>query len=268
MTSWQKTIKYIAVAFAILLIVSIVGGIFSVIASLDFVFTNNNAEGETETYNINGEIDSLYINISAAQLEIRTDDDFRVESNNKYLTVTEKDGKLKISEKKRLFGSYSGKVKVALYIPENTVFSVADIVTGAGKVTVEDLSSQVLDMELGAGAAEIDSLNVNERADIDGGAGSIEIESGTINGLKLHMGVGELVLTSRLTGECELDYGIGSASLTLLGSKDDYRIDIDKGMGEAAIDGEKVSDGQIFGSGENRIEIDGGVGEMKIRFEE
>ena len=167
MTSWQKTIKYIAVAFAILLIVSIVGGIFSVIASLDFVFTNNNAEGETETYNINGEIDSLYIDISAAQLEIRTDDDFRVESNNKYLTVTEKDGKLKFKVKLWIINVMdSDKVKVALYIPENTVFSVADIVTGAGKVTVEDLSSQVLDMELGAGAAEIDSLNVNERADI------------------------------------------------------------------------------------------------------
>ena len=40
----------------------------------------------------------------------------------------------------------------------------------------------------------------------------------------------------------------------------------DKGAGKATLDGVKMSDDVVYGDGENSIEIDGGVGDMKIEF--
>ena len=80
------------------------------------------------------------------------------------------------------------------------------------------------------------------------------------------MGVGELNLKSRIEGKSELDYGIGETELTLLGSREEYKIEIDKGIGEARLDGESMRDDSVYGSGENFIEIDGGIGEINIEF--
>ena len=80
------------------------------------------------------------------------------------------------------------------------------------------------------------------------------------------MGVGKLTLKSRIEGKSALDYGIGQTNLTLLGSSEDYKIEIDKGIGEARLDGESMKDDSVYGGGENRIEIDGGIGEINIDF--
>lgn len=268
MTSWQRAVKYIATAFAVFLIVSIIGGICSVFAGISFFSGKSSIAGETKTYDIDGEIEDLDIDISFADLVIKTDEDFKVQSNHKYLTVEQKNGRLVISEKKRLFGSYSDNVKLELYIPENTVFKKAEIVTGAGRVTVDTLAADTLYLELGAGEVKIDTLTANDRADIDGGAGKVTVGGGTLCDADIDMGVGELKLTSRLIGESSLDYGMGAASLTLLGSVDDYRIEIDNGLGKATVDGKEMTDGKVYGSGENEIEIDGGIGEMKIDFKQ
>ena len=41
---------------------------------------------------------------------------------------------------------------------------------------------------------------------------------------------------------------------------------MDKGVGKATLDGAKMSDDVVYGDGETSIEIDGGVGAMKIKF--
>ena len=56
--------------------------------------------------------------------------------------------------------------------------------------------------------------------------------------------------------------------MILLGSKDDYKIELDKGIGEATLEGESLKDDSVYGSGENKIDIDGGVGAINIDFAE
>ena len=94
------------------------------------------------------------------------------------------------------------------------------------------------------------------------------INGGGLANLDFDMGVGKVVLTSALTGEGKIDYGVGELSLTLIGSAEDYRIELDKGIGEALLDGQKMADDTVYGQGKNTLEIDGGVGSMNIRFTE
>ncbi|MDD6478721.1 MAG: hypothetical protein PUF48_02765 [Oscillospiraceae bacterium] len=53
-----------------------------------------------------------------------------------------------------------------------------------------------------------------------------------------------------------------------MGSREDYKIEIDKGIGEAKLEGESMKDDSVYGWGESRIEIDGGIGAIYIEFAE
>ena len=52
MTSWQKAIKYLAMAFALFLIVSILSGIFGALGLVSNVFDGEDALGEMKTYSV------------------------------------------------------------------------------------------------------------------------------------------------------------------------------------------------------------------------
>ena len=270
MTSVQKVIKYLAMAFAIFLVVSIIGGILTGLTGVSYILSGRSKEpvGEMQTYPIDGEISSLSLSLSGAKLNIKTADKFSVESNHNYISVSADNGQLCISETKKPFSVFPKGVTVILNIPENLVFDDAKIETGAGAVEIDALSADSLKLSLGAGEAKINNLTANSRADIDGGAGKLTIDGGLLCNLKLNMGVGELTLKSRIEGQSRLDYGIGEAGLTLLGSRDDYRIEIDKGIGEAKLCGESMRDDSVYGAGNNRIEIDGGIGPINIDFSE
>ena len=112
-----------------------------------------------------------------------------------------------------------------------------------------------------------ESLTATKRADIDGGAGKIFIGGGSLSGLELDMGVGALYLHSELLGESNLNMGVGDVKLLLLGDKSNYRLDIDKGIGEVIFAGSTVSGG-TFGNGAHKVDIDGGIGRISIEFVE
>ena len=270
MTAFQKVIKYIAVALAIFLTVTIIGGIITGISSISFLLSGKETGtvGEMQYFPIDGEISSLSVALSGAELKIKTADKFSVESNHKYISVKEDNGKLSISETKKFFAVSPEGVTVSLSVPENFVFDEAAVETGAGKVEIHSLSADVLKLSLGAGKADIKSLTANSRAEIDGGAGELNIDGGRLCNLNLDMGVGKLTLKSRIEGESDIDYGVGQTDLCLLGSKADYKIELDKGIGEAKLCGESMKDDSVYGSGENFIEIDGGVGALSIEFSE
>ena len=67
MTSFQRIIKYLAMAFAMLLIVSIISGICGAIALLTGMKGGSSA-GPMESYQVSGNIESLDMEISAAAL--------------------------------------------------------------------------------------------------------------------------------------------------------------------------------------------------------
>lgn len=267
MTTFQKLIKYLAMAFAIFLSISIITGICGALFTVANLF-GANTEEETVNHTIGTDFTGISINLSAAELEIKMGDKFDVETNHKYLKCEEKDDILKISETKPIFALHPRGMKVILTVPKDKIFDYVDINTGAGSVAIDELSSNMLDIELGAGELRAGKLVAVYKSEIDGGAGSVTISDGHLSNADIDMGVGELNLTSELSGKSSIDYGVGETNLVLIGKEDDYKIKLDKGIGEAWIAGKKMSDDSVYGAGENNIEIDGGVGELNITFKE
>ena len=265
MTTLQKVIKYLAMAFAVFLTVSIISGILSAVGLLGGLFSSDAVLEDAKTYSVNAKIHNLDITINAADLLIKEGEAFSVESNLQNLKVEEKDGLLTIEETKKFAGTYTGAV-LTVYVPAGTVFDNVNLITGAGRLTIGKLSAGTLDFVLGAGDVFIDSLVATKSADIEGGAGRITISGGTLKDLELEMGVGQLNLTSVLTGDCTMDLGIGESNLTLMGNKDDYQLDLNKGIGNISVDGKNVSDYGSSGNGTNTVEINGGVGSIHVKF--
>lgn len=268
MSSLQKTIKYIAIAFAIFLSINIISGIIYGLSSLENIFhdDNNKVTRKLEELEIKNNASVLNIDVSSVNLIIKEGNYLKAETNNKYITIKQKQNSLSITEKKHHWFSNNKNKELIIYIPTNFSFENVVITAGASKVNVDKLSTNNLYLELGAGKVDINKLIVLKDTEIDGGAGKITIRSGDIHNLDLDMGVGSLSLTSKLTGNNYIDSGVGEMNLYLLGVLDDYRISLDKGIGSATIDGNNMSNDTKYGTGNNKLEIDGGVGSINIDF--
>ena len=266
MTAAQKIIKYCAVAFAVFLIVSIIGGVFGAVSSVSSAFDDEDMVGEMKSYSVTDTVKNLEIDLSGARLDIKTGDRFSVESDHKYLKVENTGETLTIKEEHPAFGFHSEGARVILTVPEDGSFENVTISAGAGAVRADALLAERLSLDLGAGEVNIGKLTVTARASINSGAGELKIGGGELADLDLNIGVGEANLESRLTGDCSIDYGVGELDLTLTGAPDDYCITLDKGVGKATLDGMKMTDDAVYGDGETTIGVDGGVGELNIRF--
>ena len=227
--------------------------------------------GETKTYEIPSGIHSLEIQIGAADFTIEHGNKFFVESNLINLSVSEKNGVLSVMEDEPgISGIHSTDytdAKLKLCIPAGIVFESVDITTGAARLTADSLSANSVALKLGAGNVQFGCLNAYSKADITGGAGEITIASGTLTDLDLSVGVGELNLNAALLGNNELEFGVGKSKLTLIGSKDDYRLDLAEGIGSITVDGMEASDFDTSGYGQNYVKIHGGIGTVDIAFQ-
>ena len=265
MTEFQRIVKYCAIALAVFLIVNIFSGIIGAITGVFLLFGSGSNVGENTTYITGSSCQQLKVDIAAANLLITEGTEYSVSGNIKDLTVTEENGTLVIKEKQKLLNKSSQDAVLKITVPKGYCFTRADISTGAGGVTIENLTADELKLQLGAGEVDIRHLTANRDAEIDGGAGKITVAGGALANLDMDMGVGEVNLTSRLTGDCSLDMGIGETNLTLIGSESDYGIDLDKGLGSITIDGKTFNRSQ-YGNGATEVDIDGGIGAINIAF--
>ncbi len=273
MSAFQKTIKYLAIAFAVFLTVSIIAGILNLLGMFggffgDFsgILSGENAVNKNfETYEVSDDISSLEVEINAASFTVKQGKDFSVESNLKYLTVEDKSGVLSIREKNDFNGVYNG-AKLTVYVPKNTNFDKVVINTGAGRVDVDYLCADTVELDLGAGEVKINTLIANNDAYINGGAGKVSVLGGALNNLDLDMGIGQMNISSVITGNSKFDLGIGESNIDIIGKKDDYRFNLEKGIGDIRIDGAKIPETRGLGNGENVIDVSGGIGTINIKF--
>ncbi len=275
MTQTQKIIKYLAIAFALFLIVTIISAILSGIYGLANVLglarSNENIITEDLKVISNGikDIGTLKLELAFTDLEIKTGDSFKVETNNSKMSFTENNGNVKIKdENHNSFINNNYTSNLIIYIPEDMIaLDEVSIDAGAGKIRIESLKTQGLYLNLGAGETEIKNLNVTNECDIEGGAGRISILSGAIKNLDFDMGVGEANLTANLTGKSDIDAGVGNLNITLLENKEDYQIKIDKGLGNVSLDGQRLEMNRVYGTGESYVEVNGGIGNIRVGFE-
>lgn len=273
MSIGQKVIKYLAIAFAIALIVGIITTIVRVVSSIPLTLkigknnSNSNNIIETSTDFENGNVASLDIDIALSDLTIKKGEYLKVESSDKNIQCKQDKQKIKIEERKNNWFIINNKrEELIVYVPENLQFDIVNINTGAGKVNIEILNTKVLKMDLGAGETSIRNINVTEKAKIATGGGKVNINEARINELKCDLGIGATEISAKLLGDTKIGTGIGSLKLDVFGKKEEYKTKINKGLGNVTVDGKKVSDNEVVGNGENKIDIDGGIGEIKINF--
>lgn len=272
MSETQKIIKYLAIFFAIFLIVSIFYSVMFGIASFLNIIDYNEKIVDDEkisyTYE-NNEISIIDIDLKSASAIIKQGNSFKIETNTKNVSLKKRDNKLYIEEKNyRFFRRENSKRQVIIYLPSEYVYEEIEIESDLGKIDIDKINVNELSLDLGAGEIHINELNVLEKAEIDGGAGQIIVDEGTINNLSLDMGIGKLDLTSKLIGKNEIDTGVGETLINLLGTMNDYKIKVDKGLGATYINGKNIESETYYGSGNNIILIDGGVGKIDISVDE
>lgn len=263
MSKGQKVIKNLAIVFAIFLIMSI---IYNLMYGVSFLIKNENKDNNLFNLDVNMN-KVINIDISSSNLIIKKGDLFKAETNNKYISVKQDSNRLYIKERKH--GIFENSVKdLIVYIPDDINFDYVYINTGAGKIDIDSLKTDNLKFDLGAGKVVVNNLIVKNDAHIEGGAGTIDILDGSISNLDLEIGVGALSLTSKLLGDSKIECGVGKVDIKLLGKKDDYKFNFSKGLGSMSLNSINIDNDFIYGTGINVIDIEGGLGAIKVFVDE
>lgn len=283
MKEFQKIIKYAAIAFGLYLAISIIGGIIAIIVSIFTGFYGisyltdslndaiNSDDSSIERIDENQEVEEfskMKLDISASNLTIKLEgNSYKVETYQtpKDTKIESKDGILEIKNNKKLNKSDS-KSRITIYLPEDVELEEADIQVGAGIVDVTGLIAKNVEFSFGAGNVNMQNISVKNNAKIECGAGQAIIKNSELANADIEAGVGKLVYSGDLTGNTQIDCGVGDVELELTGDAEKYAIHTEKGIGDIKINDSSVANDSTTGNGENKIDIEGGVGDVDIKM--
>lgn len=278
MNTAQRIIKYFTIAFAVLIIGGIISAMITGVMLLSYIFDDRD-DGEIvpgtaeviEIGDITGEkITGLHIDVKATSVTLELGEKLAVIADDETVAVSQNGNALYVREKEVHFWSgwswNDKEIRVVLPRDEGEL-EMLRVNNGAGRVMISGLVARNLELDLGAGRAELNQVKAIERAKINGGAGHLAVRESELHDLDLDMGVGKVELGAKLTGNNRIDAGIGKLELDFSGKLDEYKIKVEKGLGSIELNGEKLSNGAIRGEGDTLVDIDGGVGAIEIRTE-
>ena len=241
-----KLISFILIFALILLTVYIV-----------FVLNNKDNKPDKEdpysNLNIQSNTKVFDIKLDSAKLIIEEGNKFTISTNNKYISLTEEDNKIKINEKDHF--SFKNSSALRITVPKNYNFTDLNIVSDGGFINIENLK---------AGSLVLNDVIVNDKLTIIGGAGTIDVTNGNVNNLNLNVGVGNCNISAILKNNNVIEAGVGQLNIELLDNIDDYKIKLTKGIGDITINNLKITDNNTFGNGNKNISLTGGIGPISI----
>lgn len=207
------------------------------------------------------------------EIQMSEDDCFRVEADGmrKFQGYVE-DNMLVIRGTSKVGSSNEGNLSgsIFLYVPASYYFEKATLDLGAGSMTVEELQTDNLEANVGAGKMDFVRLNAGQ-ATLDCGAGQITVEELNSREAEVSVGMGSVRLTGdvteRLTGECSM----GELKATLVGEQNDFNYDLSCGMGEMKV-GEDSYNGmaqekKIDNHADKNMQLECAMGSVKVEFQ-
>ena len=265
MTKKQKIIKIFAIFLAISIISSILSVIISLFTGISSIFIDTR---DLVTYSKEySNIESIKIDNLNTFITIKEGSSFKVDAINvdKRLKVKLVNNTLKIEEKR--IGINNTDSNLIITIPKNIELSDINISDSASKVLIMDINVSSFEIEQGIGLLEIKDSYI-KNASIDGGIGEIDVTDTKFYNLELDSGIGNIKINANIMGNSEISCGIGNIVVDLIGDKKDYNINIEKGIGSIKVDDKLVKNNTIYGKGINKLDIDGGIGNINISFNE
>lgn len=153
-------------------------------------------------------------------------------------------------------GKADGGRKIVVYYPEDSMFPFQQLSISVqeGRVAMDDLEVDELDVSVGAGAFEAEGEITAREAGFEVGTGSIRVDS-------LNAG--------KLDGEC----GMGEIVIGLEGTKEEWNYKLECGAGELKIDGESFTaiagEKKVSVPGATKVmELECGMGSIQVDFED
>ena len=269
MSTSKKIVKFIAEALAIILIALLVYGLSYFIYGLSFVFGNNNKYHDSILLINNNEIRDLNnysfnIKTEKTSVIIKSSDVFNVSTNNKNIGIEyNKDtNTINIMERKLLLFNFLDSYDMTIYLPD-ALFKEINIDTNAGNIISERFSTNKLNLTVGSGKVQIDSLVVYKKAVLRTGIGNVNISGKHINNLDLSSGIGQTNIKSNLSGKNVIEGGVGNIELNLNNDENNYSFEVEKGIGDIILNGDVKSDG-VYGDGPHSIKCESNIGKITI----
>lgn len=264
----QKIIKYLAIALAIFLIVLIISaitaGLYGIYKVFDFKIEPRISTYEKTSCGDIKNINALDIKLDYSNLEIIKGKKFKVELNDKNFTCSNSNGNVSIKQVRR-FSLKNKDTSLRVYIPSDIKLNSINVENGVGKTKIEYINANKVHLDFGAGKTTIEDI-ISDNTSIDTGAGLFEIKSGTMKNVDFDSGVGKCDITAKIDGTSKFDTGIGNLSLNLIGDSNNYKIIVNKGIGDVLIDNVSKADNSITGNGDNMVSINSGIGKVYVNY--
>ena len=165
MTTTNKIIKYLAIGFVcfltFLIIYTVAVGFYGL---TELLFSNkkndNDNLNQNKVCNYASSFNELDIDIKNSSLIIKTGDEFLVETNSENVSCKSKGNELVIKESKSSFFKTKDIKTVTIYIPNNMFLNEIDLETGVGKVNIDSLNTNNLELSFGVGDVLINEIKI------------------------------------------------------------------------------------------------------------
>ncbi len=296
MNHTQRVAKYLALALALFLSVVIFSG-FAKAAwlGLRILYGWEDRSGREEyvsrEYSYD-DVEALSVENYVGELVIRSGSEFKVETyrvdadtvcenENGTLTIVQK------SDWESWLGIFDESPRIVVTVPEGYELTRAEIENKAGSMTITGLSAEELTVRSGAGEVILEEISagyfslytgagkttgdqvLSDETKIQGGAGELRFTDCRLGNLQLESGVGKTTISGEIPGSSTVRCGVGETSLQINGKREEYRLSVQSSIGSVKVNGEDYSESDWNEEDAmNKLDISGGVGQIRIDFED
>lgn len=184
------------------------------------------------------EITSLDFSADAGVFTVVRGDSFTVETNLSTFGWEISDNCLKIENtgSTPFMNFDDAAIEIIVTVPERH-FKEVKLSLDAGEFYADDILADELIIDMDAGEAEFNNISAIASSEITINAGECTFNNSVLNNSEINMDAGEMIFEEcKLTGENNINLDFGEISMTLLGKRSDYKLDIDNDFGEVNVD--------------------------------
>lgn len=240
-------------------------GIVILVAGLALNGWKFDVEYEMQTFTSQEDDDKLELEISAGSVEVTYHDEenFEIiypESYRYGYNVTEIRGKIIVSPKSH-FGIWFGWNKIpamTVKIPRGKVIDFS-LHMSAGSAEVASGEFTDFKISMSAGTANVGDVKCNNfTAKLS--AGTVTVKSVETDRTEVKLSAGSATFNGVKCGDITVHLSAGAVNLSVIGSKDDYNISVDKSAGSCNVGS------QINVQSDKRLSVDLSAGTVNVSF--